>query len=494
MTRSIFVVAVLALTACPVPVDKPDAGTDDGGPNPNPIDACSGGCAINQKCDVMSRTCRDGCDGSCDGGTFCQKTNNTFACQAIVTSCAGMQCSAGEVACLGGACACLGPARGTLDSCFGNPFQPGDGFACDDTAKCVTPKKHQQCKADSAPCPTGLVCNPVFGDVNDNNVCDLGDTCVCTQPCSAMAPCNRGEICSSVGCLASGLFNGQECAIQVDAGVTNDAGMPVLSLQTVGVGSTCLRKDNMGNLTETSPTGTCTYAFFHFADQQPFPFATCQPPGGATENSECVVGDNSITGQAVQCSTGLECAGMRGGTKGVCLRTCNALPPSVTYPMPYPGCGMNESCVNLYRREDIGRDGALLGVCAKKCNVFQAGASTCGMIGTIPAVCVPTNPDGRVVVSSDGSGICLPQRETIAQLDMPCNQSDPFKGASCGPGQICPPAGFSTAAVCTQLCDVTCSSANPPARCATQVNTTCPTGKTCRAVTTTTGARVGFCQ
>lgn len=494
MTRSLFVVAVLALTACPPLIDKPDAQTDDGGPNPNPIDACSGGCAVNQKCDVATRTCRDGCDGACDGGTFCQKTASSFACTAIVTSCATKQCMAGEVACLGGECACLGPARGTFDSCFGNPFQPGEGFSCGDGAKCVSPKRNQQCKGDGAPCPTGLVCNPVFGDQNNNDLCDTGDTCVCTQPCSMMAPCGRGDACAgAAGCLASGLFNGQECAIQVDGGI-GDAGVPVLRFQTVTVGAKCLRKDAMGNATEVDPTGTCTYAFFNFADIGSYPFNTCRPPGGATENSECVVGDNAITGQAVQCGTGLECAGMRGGSKGLCLRTCNALPPSVSYPNPQPACGTDEACVNLYRREDVGRDGALLGVCTKRCNIFNPTQNQCGMYGSVPAVCVPTNADGRVVVSSDGSGICMPQRETVAPLGMACDQSDPFKGASCGAGQVCPPASYNVPAVCTQMCDVTCAGMSPPARCMTQVNTYCPSGKTCRAVTTTTGARVGFCQ
>ena len=178
------------------------------------------------------------------------------------------------------------------------------------------------------------------------------------------------------------------------------------------------------------------------------------------------------------------------------MKTCNALPPSVTYPSPQPTCAMGESCVNLYRREDVNRDGALLGVCAKSCNIYDPARATCAPYGTVPAVCVPTNADGRVVVSSDGTGVCVPQRTAVAQLGMPCDQSDPFKGASCGSGQICPPEGFDTAAVCTQLCDTSCTpgDAGIPPRCATQTSATCPAGKSCRAVTTTTGSRVGFCQ
>ncbi|MBK7860174.1 MAG: hypothetical protein IPJ65_16475 [Archangiaceae bacterium] len=464
----------------------PDGGGDDGGGNPNPVDKCSGGCAVNQVCDP-DRVCRDGCRGTCDGGSFCAALDagESYECQTVFTSCGTTACEEGQVACLGGACTCLGPARGTFDSCFGDPRFPGAGSVCGANGTCTAPKRYQQCKTDGTPCANNTTCQPVFG----------ASLAVCTKACSAMTACDRGEICSGQGCLPSGLFNGQECAIQYDAGVVDDAGMHVLSFQTVTVGSKCLMRgtDMGGTPTEIEPSGTCNYAFFYFADQGPFTFATCRPPGGAPENGLCEA-DPSITAQATQCGTGLECAGMRGGTKGVCLRTCNALPPSVTYPSPQPACPMDESCINLYRREDTGHDGALLGVCTKKCNVFDAAKNSCANYGTTPAVCVPTNADGRVVVTTDGSGVCIPKRETTAALDMPCDQTDPFKGSSCGSGQVCPPAGYAVAPVCTQLCDTSCTGTNPPARCATEVNATCPTGKTCRTVTSTSGARVGFCQ
>jgi len=508
MSRSLLVLAVVALSACPVPVPAPDGGDNgDGGINPLPMDACSGMCAINQRCDTNERVCKDGCAGACDGGTICQRVTETaFQCTAIVTSCKGVMCTdPGQIACLGGACSCLGPSRGVHDSCYGPPLIDGQGGVCGPNNVCVQPKRFQQCKGTSAPeyaCPTGLVCNPVFGDVDDDNQCDNEDTCVCTDPCMTHTECERGELCSSVGCLPAGLFNGQECAIQVDGGTLPDGGNRGLMAQTVTAASLCLRKDTGGNFTETTPTGTCSYAFFYLADQGPFVFTNCRPPGAVDENQQCNAENFSVTMQANQCNTGLECAGMRGGamgTDGLCMRTCNALPPSVTYPTPYPQCAdpMNEACVNLYRREDTARDGALLGVCARKCNVFDPAKSVCPNYGAFPAVCVPTNPDGRVVVSGDGSGVCLPQRTTVAAVDMPCDQTDPFKGAACGAGQLCPPASFDVAAVCTRVCDTSCTpsaDAGVPARCATQVNSTCPAGKVCRGVTTTTGSRVGFCQ
>src|SRR5687767_1281142 len=108
MTRSLLVVAFVALSACPPQIPDPDGGNPDGGQNPDPKDACTGGCAVNQKCDVMARVCRDGCDGTCDGGTICQRVRESeFSCTAITTSCGGQMCETGEVACLGGSCSCL---------------------------------------------------------------------------------------------------------------------------------------------------------------------------------------------------------------------------------------------------------------------------------------------------------------------------------------------------------------------------------------------------
>lgn len=480
MNRFLTTLAVVLLAGCPNPVPTPDGG-EDSGINVDPKDACSGGCAVNQVCDTAARICRDAC-GGCDGG-ICQKTGTTFECITPAVTCNGTTCGAGEIACLGGVCSCLGPARGTFDSCFGNVLTPGGGSLCSGGTACLAPKKFQQCKVDGEPCAAGLSCNPVFGDTQ----------AVCTKTCVNDTACDRGEICSGDGCLPSGLFNGLECAIQVDGGFT-DAGVAILLAQTQTVGSRCQQKTGMGAFNETEPTGTCVYSFFYFADQGPYPFTTCRPPGGVIENGECQTDAMGLTQQALACSTALECAGFRGANKGLCLKTCNALSPSMTYPSPQPACGATEACVNLYRREDIGHDGALLGVCTKKCNVFDTMSNQCPMYGAVPSVCVPTNPDGRVIVSTDGSGVCVPQRETIAQLGAPCADSDPFKGATCGAGQVCAPGSATSAAVCTQVCDTSCAVANPPARCASEPNANCPSGKTCKTVTATTGARVGYCQ
>src|SRR6185436_15572189 len=103
----------------------------------------------------------------------------------------------------------------------------------------------------------------------------------------------------------------------------DDAGMHVLSFQTVGLGSKCLVETDTRVPTDPAdmPSGTCTYAFFFPADNVPSAFPTCRPAGAVAENGLCKA-DQSITAMATQCSTGLECAMMRGGSDGLCLRTC----------------------------------------------------------------------------------------------------------------------------------------------------------------------------
>ncbi len=136
----------------------------------------------------------------------------------------------------------------------------------------------------------------------------------------------------------------------------------------------------------------------------------------------------------------------------------------------------------------------MVGVCLKKCNVFVAGQSTCQPYGNVQASCVPMTADGRSVVSTDGSGICVPQRTTIAQPGQGCAEPDAFKGAACGNAQVCIASTQAEIPVCEQACDVECAGANPPARCQTEPNARCTAGKTCKRVTTTTGAILGFCR
>ncbi len=98
-----------------------------------------------------------------------------------------------------------------------------------------------------------------------------------------------------------------------------------------------------------------------------------------------------------------------------------------------------------------------MGVCAPFCDVFSTTTSQCAAYGTTAASCVPTDPTGKVLVSADGTGVCLPQQPTIAALGQPCAQSDPFSGAVCATGQVCPPAQPDVAPVCTQVCDTGCT-------------------------------------
>jgi hypothetical protein len=98
------------------------------------------------------------------------------------------------------------------------------------------------------------------------------------------------------------------------------------------------------------------------------------------------------------------------------------------------------------------------------------------------------------LVSLDGTGICAPQNTAVSGLDMPCNQTDPFKGAACNTNQVCATLDPTQPATCHAVCDTACIAPNPPARCATEANSVCASGKTCTKVTSTTGAYLGFCE
>jgi hypothetical protein len=475
--RAISFLAVLSLSACPPPTPGNDGGKNefDAG-NPPPIDACSGGCAINQVCNTDTRTCIDGCAAKgefCDGGTCVKGSSGDFACQQTVTQCNGTTCSAGQVACINGGCACLGTTRGATDSCA-----PG-GQHCDGK-NCNSPKKYQQCTMTGAACPVGQVCSPVFGD----------DFAICVKTCGMLGgTCALDEICDtgSNACLPSGLFSDQYCAqqrLEADGGTT---------IVTVLPGNTCLTRSGTGAFTETVPTGNCSYALMTFYDLGLYPFDLCRATprdGGQVEGGNCKNEFTSLT-LATQCGTGLECALTRGGDNGVCMRMCNANPPRPGY-TPQPACGTGESCVNLYRLSDP-NDNAVLGVCMKSCNVFDPVKSVCAPVGGTPTSCVPTSADGRSVVTPTGDGVCVPQQPTVAALGQPCPQTDAFKGAVCDSAQVCASSGTADA-VCTRVCDVDCGGANAPARCASEVNATCPAGRTCKRITSTTGATMGFCQ
>lgn len=479
---STFAALVFALTACPVPNPTPDANNTGFVPeNPGSRDACSGGCAGNQVCDTARRTCVDAC-GGCDAGTCVKVSEGVFQCRESAVTCSGNLCEPGQVACLGGACSCLSSLSGALDTC------QVAGKWCNGKV-CGNPKSLEQCTPGSttATCPTGFACQAVFGE----------NLAICTKVCMNNNQCERGEFCSSVGCLPSGLFGDQECNQNIpaaDGGWERDDAGTALRL-TVPVSNTCLLKDGDGVPTEGpgKGTGNCTYAVFKFWNDGVYPFETCRPPGNATEGQPCK-DDYSGGALATQCATGLQCAKTKGNGEGVCMRMCNAQPPAFGF-TPQPACNTDEACVNMLRYTDPNSN-AVLGVCMKKCNVFDAMKNTCGAVGTTPSSCVPTEASGELVVSPSGDGICIPQQASVAQLGAECGESDSFRGAACSSAQLCTSLSADQNATCTAVCDLDCNPADGgtgPARCATEPSARCATGKTCRRVTTTTGSRVGFC-
>jgi len=501
------------LAACPPPPPPtPDAAVD-AGPNPDRIDACSGGCADNQICDAdgglrgTPRTCVDGC-GGCDAGQ-CRRNpaNNTFSCVVPVTTCNGAACAAGQSACVGNQCSCLSSARSTQDTC------QTAGQWCRGQ-NCTNPKRYEECTpGGTASCPTGEACVPLFGTG--------GEIAICLKDCNAGENlCDVGELCfgplrtfpSAKVCLPDGLVN--ECSqnIPQDAGVDDggralptDGGFSQLPdggflLKTVPVGNTCLTRSASGVITDTVGTGrgNCTYAAFKVWRFGFFPLDTCLPPGTAALGDRCVR-DFTAGTQNTRCGTGLECA-YTGGVSdggiedGVCLKTCNANPGKPGF-VSQPACGTGESCVNLYRYTDP-NDNAVLGVCMKDCNVFSPTTSTCAPLGSTPTSCVPATADGQLTVSLNGDGICTPQQHRVANAGERCSTVDTFRGASCGSAQVCSSFAFNDAPTCMQVCDLSCNPTDggmAPARCATQPNARCAGGKTCRRASTTTGANVGFC-
>jgi hypothetical protein len=488
------------LLGCPPATTATDSGTPefDAG-NPPPRDACSGGCAANQICDVVARKCVDACGGCPNNATCVKVMQGVYECRPSVVTCNGQVCERGQVACLAGACSCLSSARGSDDTCR------SEGKWCGGQL-CEGPKRFDECVpgSETAKCPAGHICEPVFGDI-----------ALCMKDCQAtMGQCDRGELCAgldqqtmSAGCLPQGLFRDQECNQHiptadggfelVDGGTAPSCGTGVPCRRlTVTVGNTCLLKDGSGVITDQAGkgSGNCTYATFRFWNEGFYPLDTCRPPGQAQEGQPCKQ-DLSAGAIATQCATGLECAMTGGSDTGVCLRMCNANPPAPGF-TPQPACGTGEACVNLFRYTDPNNN-AVLGVCMKTCNVFTTGKSTCAPVGTQATSCVPTEASGEGVVTPNGDGVCIPQQTAIAQPGASCAQTDPFKGAACGDGQLCAALAADEVPTCVATCDLDCNPADGgtgPARCATQPNARCASGKTCRRVTSTTGAVVGFCR
>ena len=479
-TATVGLLALL-LTACPAKPTRNDAGqiVFDAG-NPEPRDACSGGCADNQICDTARRTCVSGCVGGCATGV-CVKTGTTFACAPPpATTCGGSTCGPGQIACLGGQCSCLASALGTGDTC--TPFGQWCGGGV-----CNNPRALEQCKMGGPACPTGHACTVVFGE----------EMPICTKTCTVSAQCNVAEICFSVGCLPSAFASGQECS---QFGFLSDGGLDLqvdggMRRLTVPVSNTCLLKDDNGNIGDMGKgLGNCTYSFVKFVDDGIFPVSTCRAPGLANEGQACRT-DYSRNAKATQCNTGLQCITTKGGDEGVCLRMCNANPPKFGI-TPTPACDADETCVNQFRYTDPS-DNAVLGVCMKSCNVFDPVKSVCAKVGTTNTSCVPTSGNGSLLVTTDGAGLCVPQQATVAAVGASCNEIDPFRGAACGSAQVCTSRTLDTHASCVSVCDLSCSPSDGgtgPARCEAEPNARCAAGKTCKRITSTTGAVVGFCE
>ncbi len=452
--------------------------------NPSPREACTGGCAANQRCNVSTHTCEDAC-GGCAHGTCVKLTDGHYQCQDPVTSCNGAACLAGQVACLNGACSCISTARGADDSCR------GAGQWCHG-ATCADPAPLEQCDPNGPACATGFSCSDsLFGT----------PISVCLRSCSFDAnACDRGDFCNGGLCVPTGIFTGAQCAQNVplpDGGLALQADGG-LAAHDVTPGSTCLLKKFTGSGFATNDvpgtgSGTCLYATYRLWDQGILPLSTCRPPGQALEGQACTTDFGAAT-IASQCATGLHCAVTGSGASGVCLRTCNANPPRFGI-TPQPSCGADEACVNLYRYSDP-NDNAVLGVCMKSCQAFDATVA-CAPIGGTATSCVPAAADGTAVLSGDGRGICAPRQATVFQEGQGCPETDPFRGAVCASGQVCTALGSQSATpACTRVCDLTCSPAtgSPPARCATQPNATCTGGKTCQQVSSSAGVTVGLCR
>ena len=474
--RHLVVTLALAGAACLPQVQLSDAGDSgvDGGTGPKPMPGCVAPCGETKVCDPVRRICVDGC-GGCDSGVCLPTDAGGFTCGEVALSCNGQTCGPGESYCFNAECTCLPPTRANQDTCA--PV----GRVCID-GKCTNPRKYDECRPEfsqEAPCQTGSVCTPIPG---------WKGTSLCVPTCPLGTCVNRGDLCYGGTCIPSGFF--QRCEVIVDAGFLVDGGQSdagALKSQVL-VGNLCQLKDSQGTFTEAEPSGNCTYNFIHFRTQI-YAMTQCRAPGYAPENGACKQ-DFSTTALASQCGTGLECALLKSATQGVCLRACNAVPP-VKFDNPQPACAPSEACLNIYREEDAAF-ASVLGVCAKRCNVFDP-TSVCAPYGNTPSVCVPTEPYGDNYISANGDGACLPRRSQ-SSLGQPCGLQDPFRGAACDTGQVCSAENLAQASVCTQVCDLACAGASPPASCATSRFSTCPEGKTCKKTLSVPNVRLGLCR
>jgi hypothetical protein len=312
---------------------------------------------------------------------------------------------------------------------------------------------------------------------------------MCFKTCQNSASCNRDELCGGDHCYPKMFFRGDACAVRVPDGGTFFDGGPRLA--DVPVANPCLVANDFSQAGDPvyepgAPSGNCGYTVLRLKDRELY-YTNCIPAGTAALYATCTR-DRSPATAALQCGVGLECS-LTAAETGVCLKVCNAADPRLGM-TPTPACDPDEACVNLYRQESVN---SVLGVCMKTCNVFSADAGTCAPYGAQASSCVPASADGRQAVTSDGSGLCVPQRASVAAAGQPCANTDPLKGASCASGLSCVPSE-SGVPICTEPCDLACAGDNPPSRCASEPHATCPGGKTCTAASSTNGAILGFCR
>ncbi len=486
----------LFLLACPGSNTNPDGG-DSGTDGSVPTGSCTEKCADNETCNTTTRSCVSKCGGGggCDGGVCTKASEGVYSCRPNVTQCNGVICAPGQNTCIGGKCSCTPALRGGRDTCADEGQVCGEQYnpVTQTGGTCRSPALYDECKTSGcpsgacAPCPTGQACHSVFS----------GGRAVCLHTCTAEATCASDEFCFGKAifnggddrCYPPGLF-GFNCEAQNPDGGTENIEVPVANR--------CKRWTQFPNTTEATNGSTCSYAFFHLNNQL-VSTNVCRPPGTVGLYGACKA-DYARTAGATQCAVGLECVITRGDT-GVCLKTCNATDPAPANPTPQPACGASEACVNLYRQED---PTSVLGVCMNTCSVFTSGTNNgCanyvnGATNT-PASCVPVPATGRSLVTLDGSGLCIPQKATVATAKQDCAETDPFRGASCASGQLCTAANTVTdSPKCAQPCDLGCvdkaDGGALPARCATEANARCSGGATCAKLTSTTGVTLGFCQ
>ncbi len=496
---ALFGALLLLTTGCPDGNGNGDGGVtpeEDGGFIP-PAGGCTGGCGPNQVCDEAARRCVSACQPACSLDQLCVKMGDAHVCQPAQSSCSGTVCEPGQTACAGDTCSCLSFTEASRDTCADLGRVCGQPYNAVTQAggTCENPQAWQACSrecpgGDCGSCPTGFACDEsgfwqAFG--------------YCNRTCEADADCSQEEICNTNGgfCYPKSLFSppqntlpGRACfqARMIDL---PDGGQQKEYFR-VNPSQLCINTgQNGGTLNaaaDLSPTGTCTWLKLR-TDTKFVEQATCRPPGqvqlGGTCNPEALQRTTANT-----CATGLECMPQGRNGQGVCMTICNAKPKPDGSP-DAPLCGTGEACIDFHRVDTLD---SIPGACAQTCNVFAAGANHgCNDVGGRATACVPTTARGDVALSATGNGLCLPRLPSVAAEGQACSETDPFQGAACESGLTCTRIGTEAQPRCVKPCDLECSGANPPTRCATLQGATCSGGATCTVVNAGTSNTAGFC-